>query len=97
MKTVNAKLTADQVEADLGLARAKGFDAIVTISVEVLSTGDENAVTVDTRKYKPVALRHLSWEEIIAEAAIVYSHTGIDDRTRARVMDEYLRYACEPQ
>lgn len=97
VKTAKARLGPDQVETYLALAKAKNFDAVVTISAELLPTTEESAVAVDMRKYKSVALRHLAWEQIIAEAAIAYSHTGIDDRTRARVMDEFLRYACEAQ
>ncbi|TRW86215.1 TerD family protein [Mycolicibacterium sp. 018/SC-01/001] len=97
VKTGKAALDQAQVEAYLGVARAKGIDAIVTISAELMSSSDELPVTVDARKYKGIAVRHLSWEEIITEAAIVHRHTGIDDPTRARIIDEFLTYASDAQ
>ena len=96
VKTGKATLDPAQVESYLGLAKAKGFDAVLTISGHLMATVDERPVTIDARKHRTVALKHLSWEEIITEAALVHGHTGIDDRTRARVMDEFIRYACDP-
>ena len=97
VKTGKSKLEADQVESYLALAKAQAFDAVVTITPDVLPSAEDTAVSIDNRKYKSVSLRHLSWEEILAEAAIISCHSEISDRTRSRVMDEFLRYACEPQ
>ncbi len=77
------------------LARAKGFDAVITISCDIMPTADDLPVTVDARQLRTVALRHLSWEQVLAEASVVSAHVGVDDRTRARVLAEYLRYGCD--
>lgn len=95
VKTAKGVLKADQVEAYVKLARAKGFDAVMTISCDIMPTADDLPVTVDARQLRTVALRHLSWEQILAEASVVSAHVGVDDRTRARVLAEYLRYGCD--
>lgn len=97
VKTGKSPLDPVQVESYVNLAKAKGFDAVVTISAQLMAASGESPISLDARKYRSVALRHVSWEEIVTEAALVHGHAGIDDRTRARVMDEFIRYACDPQ
>lgn len=97
VKTGKALLEHDQIEKYLSLAKAKGFNAVLVISGQLLATTAERPVSIDARKHRAVALKSLSWEEIITEAAVVHTHVGIEDRTQARVMDEFLRYACDGQ
>jgi stress response protein SCP2 len=97
VKTAKGVLRSEQVESYVKLARAKGFDAVVTISCDLLPTRDDAAVAVDARQLRTVALHHLAWEEVLAEASIVSAHAGVDDRTRDRVLSEFLRYGCDPK
>ncbi|MBB3601246.1 stress response protein SCP2 [Mycolicibacterium sp. BK556] len=97
VKTGASRLDAEQVEAYLTVAKAKQFNAVLTISTELLPTAEDSPTGIDVRKHKTVELRHLSWEEILAEAAILQCHNVIGDRTRTRVLEEFLHYACEMQ
>ncbi|MGC5245994.1 hypothetical protein ACPXB3_03550 [Gordonia sp. DT219] len=95
VKTGKGVLKAEQIDAYLKLARVKSFDAVVTVSCDIMPAPDELPVAVDARHTRSVALQHISWEEILAAAALVSAHGGVDDRTRAGVLAEFLRYGCD--
>ncbi|NMO02188.1 TerD family protein [Gordonia sp. TBRC 11910] len=96
VKTGKNNLKADQVEKYLKLAKSKDFDAVVTISSDLLPAADDVAVEIDARHTKNIALLHISWEELIAEASMLNSHIGVSEATRARVLADFLTYALEP-
>lgn len=97
VKTAKATISSEQMEAYLKVANAKGFDAVITISRDLGASADELPYTVDARVRRSVDLYHLSWEEIIADAAITLQHTTVEDRSRRRILEEFLWYACEVQ
>jgi hypothetical protein len=92
VKTAGASLRPDQVERYLELARVNGFDAVLTISNQITSSPDESPIHVDTRKTKKVALRHLSWWQVMTEARIQHKHRGITDPDQAWILGELITY-----
>ncbi|WP_238423154.1 TerD family protein [Gordonia sp. 'Campus'] len=97
VKTGRAELTGDQVGTYLKLAKTKSMDAVITISGDLMASPDLHPFVVEARPSKNIALKHLSWEEILAEAMIVHEHVGVDDRVRARLLEELLWYAADSQ
>ncbi|MFC8315607.1 TerD family protein [Gordonia sp. NPDC057258] len=97
VKTGRAELTGDQVGTYLKLAKAKSFDAVITISGDLMASPDLHPFAVESRPSKNIVLKHLSWEEILAEAMIVHEHVGVGDRVRARLLEELLWYAADSQ
>ncbi|MGW0035254.1 TerD family protein [Gordonia sp. NPDC003376] len=97
VKTGRAELNGEQIATYLKLARAKSIDAVLTVSRDLMASPDQHPFKVDARALKSVSLKHLSWEEIVAEATIVHEHVGVDDRVRARVLEEMLCYAADTQ
>ncbi|MDT0221505.1 TerD family protein [Gordonia sp. AC31] len=97
VKTGRAELTGDQVGTYLKLAKAKSFDAVITISGDLMASPDLHPFAVEGRPPKNTVLKHLSWEEVLAEAMIVHEHVGVDDRVRARLLEELLWYAADSQ
>lgn len=95
VKTGKNKLKPDQVEKYLKLAKSKGFDALITISSDLTPTVGECVVSVDRRLYKGVELVHSSWEELVAEAAMLHLHVGVGEPTRAHVLGDFLYYASQ--
>ena len=61
------------------------------------SGAGELPVEVDKRKLTKVALRHLSWAEVIHEARVTLSHGGIDNPLQAWILHEFLRYIEHPK
>lgn len=97
VKTSTAHLTAEQVEAYVELARAEGFDAVVTVSNQLLAGSDDLPVDIDRRKLRKVSLRHLSWDEIRSVAIHQSMHDKVEDSTQQWVLKEFVRYLLHEQ
>jgi hypothetical protein len=92
VKTAGASLRPDQVERYLELARVNGFDAVLTISNQITASPTESPIALDLRKAKKVALRHLSWWQVMTEARIQHKHRGITDPDQAWILGELIAY-----
>lgn len=92
VKTAGASLRPDQVERYLDLARDNAFDAVLTISNQITASPYESPIAVDSRKSKKVALRHLSWWQVMTEARIQHKHRGITDPDQAWILGELIAY-----
>ncbi|MCX6468486.1 MAG: TerD family protein [Corynebacteriales bacterium] len=91
-KTSSNALAADQVERYIAVAKANSFDAVVTISNQLLGGHDDFPVEIDRRKLRKVSLHHLSWDEIRSVAIQLSMHHRIEDFTQGWVLREFVRY-----
>jgi hypothetical protein len=92
VKTAGVGLRADQVERYLDLARASGFDAVLTISNQITASPNESPLAIDARKTKKVGHWHLSWWQVMTEARIQHKHRGITDPDQAWILGELIAY-----
>jgi len=92
VKTAGADLRTDQVERYLELARLNGFDAVLTISNQITASPIESPLTIDPKKTRKVALRHLSWWQVMTEARVEHKHRGISDPDQAWILGELIAY-----
>lgn len=92
VKTGTNPLGREQLETYLDVARAEGFDAVLTISNELAPTPGTHPTTVDKRKLKKVALHHLSWTEVLTIAVMQKVHRGVADPDQAWILGELIRY-----
>lgn len=92
VKTGRNCLRADQVGAYVDIARAQGFDAVLTISNELAVVPGGCPVAVDRRKLTKVSLLHLSWSRIHTEALIERANHAISDPDQAWILSEFIRY-----
>jgi hypothetical protein len=92
VKTDNAPLNAEQVNAYLDLAREHGFDSLVTISNQITAGPEDIPVEVDGRKLRSVKLVHLSWWRILTEAVLQHQYRGIKDPDQAWILNELIAY-----
>jgi hypothetical protein len=92
VKTAGAELRVEQVERYLELARVNGFDAVLTISNQITASPDESPIAIDQRKTKKVALRHLSWWQVMTTARVQHKHRGISDPDQAWILGELIAY-----
>ncbi|MFE7741166.1 TerD family protein [Nocardia sp. NPDC057455] len=97
VKTGNGKLRREQLESYLEVARKNKYDVVVSLSNDVPAGPGELPVQVDRRKLAKIALRHLSWAEVMHEARMLLSHGSIDDDLQAWILSEFLRYLCHPR
>ncbi|MCU1459745.1 MAG: hypothetical protein JWL73_3837, partial [Actinomycetia bacterium] len=67
------------MECYLDVARAEGFDAVITISNEIATIPGVHPLAVDKRKLRKVGLYHLSWSEVHTEALIEQVNRLVSD------------------
>ena len=92
VKTARNNLDADQIDRYLQIANGLGFDAMLTISNEIIADPTESPVRIDKRRTRKVRLGHLSWSRIMTEAVIEVEHHGVDDPEQAWILGELIAY-----
>lgn len=93
VKTSKNLLKADQLNAYLEIARLNKFDALITISNEVLTlSGQHPTDGIDARKLRSTTLTHFSWIRIITECLIQSEHKGVKDPDQAWILKELIRF-----
>lgn len=92
VKTGNNVLATEQLENYLDIAREQGFDAVVTISNEIPPVSGQHPTKVDKRKLRKVALHHLAWSQVLAEAVMQKEFRGVADPDQAWILGELIRY-----
>ncbi|GEM_PF-193911 len=97
VKTGAGKHTREQLESYLDIAKRNKYDVVISLSNDLPSGAGELPVEVDKRKLTKVALRHLSWAEVIHEARMTLSHGRIDNPLQAWILHEFLRYIEHPK
>ena len=97
VKTSGNLLATEQLENYLDIAREQGFDALITISNEIPAVAGQHPTSVDKRKLRKVALHHLSWTQVLAEAVMQKEFRGIADPDQAWILGELIRYMEHPR
>jgi hypothetical protein len=97
VKTGTNALASDQLENYLDIAREQGFDAVITISNEVPAVRGQHPTAVDRRRLRKVALHHLPWVEVLAEAVMQKEFRGVADPDQAWILGELIRYLEHPR
>jgi hypothetical protein len=92
VKTGKNDLQSLQLENYLDVARAQGFDALITLSNEIPPAPDVHPTTVDRRKLRKVALHHWSWSYVLSTAIMQKEHRGVSDPEQAWILGELIRY-----
>lgn len=97
VKTGTNALTTEQLETYLDVAKAQGFDVVVTISNETPAIAGQHPAKVDKRKLRNVALHHYSWSQVLSEAVMQKEHRGVADPDQAWILGELIRYLEHPR
>jgi hypothetical protein len=92
VKTGSARLKDDQVTSYVDVARANGFDGVLTISTQITASVDESPVMVSGVKLRSVCLWHLSWWRILTEAVVQQRYRKISDPDQEWVLRELIHY-----
>jgi len=97
VKTGPNELKVEQVETYLDVARAEGFDCVITISNEIPPALGLHPLSVDKRKLRKVALHHVSWTELLTQAVLQKEFRGVADPDQAWILGELIRYLEHPK
>ena len=92
VKTGANQLQAEQLENYLDIAKEQGYQAVLTISNEIPAVAGQHPTKVDKRKLRKVALHHLSWTQVLAEAVMQKEFRGVADPDQAWILGELIRY-----
>jgi hypothetical protein len=95
VKTARNELEADQALRYLGLARRYGFDALYTISNQIVADPTDLPYKIKGQKVGKLALRHLSWWQVLTEAIVQHRFRGIDDPDQAWILGELIHYLTD--
>ena len=97
VKTGDANLDADQVNAYWDVARVERFNHVITISNEIAPNADEHPSSgLRVQANSPVQVSHLSWTAILTTAVRLKQHAGVDDPEQAFILGELIRYLEHP-
>jgi stress response protein SCP2 len=97
VKTGAADLRKEQVENYLQVARKRNFDAVVTISNDLVSDLGGHPVEVSAKSLGKVQLVHISWSEIMHELRLLLAHHPFQDELSVWIVAELLRYLEHPR
>jgi hypothetical protein len=97
VKTGRNELKAGQIESYLDLARTQKFNAVVTISNQLVTTPGEHPVKIPRQKTQCVDLHHLSWSQIRTEALMAQATKSVSDPDQAWILAEFIRYLEHPR
>lgn len=92
VKTGGAPLEAEQIGRYLDLARQHDFQAVLTISNQIVASPTESPVTIEARRLRRLTLWHLSWWRILTEAVLQHQHRGVSDPDQAWILAELIAY-----
>jgi len=97
VKTGTNKLDSDQINSYIEIARAEGFDCLLTISNEIAPQQGVHPTTgVTVRKNSRVQIHHLSWTSVLTQAVMEKVHRGVSDPEQAWILGELIRYLEHP-
>jgi len=97
VKTGRNELRADQIESYLDLAHKQRFNAVLTISDQLVTTPGEHPVKVPRAKTLSVDLHHMSWSQIRTEALMEQANKSVSDPDQAWILAEFIRYLEHPR
>ncbi len=92
VKTGTNELDAGQIDAYLDIAKAQGFDAVITISNQIPAGVGALPFKADGRKLKSVPVFHFPWVRLVSLAISEKEVHGIDDPEQSWILGELIRY-----
>lgn len=97
VKTGSSKLSPDQINSYIEVARSDGYDCVLTISNEIApSPGVHPTCGLNVKSNSRVLVHHVSWTKILSEAVVEKTHRGVEDVEQAWILGELIRYLNHP-
>lgn len=92
VKTGRHDLLSGQIEAYLDVARRHKFDALLTISNQLVAVPGVHPVKLPKARGPVVKLYHLSWSQIRTVALVEQANKSVSDPDQAWILAEFIRY-----
>jgi hypothetical protein len=99
VKTGRRDLSPGQLEAYLDVARKHKFDALLTISNQLVATPGVHPCQsqLPRAKLSAARLHHLSWSQIRTQALLQQAGKLVSDPDQAWILAEFIRYLEHPK
>jgi hypothetical protein len=97
VKTGRHDLIPGQIEAYMDVARRHKFDALLTISNQVVAVPGVHPVKLPKARAQAAKLYHLSWSQIRTEALVEQANRSVGDPDQAWILAEFIRYLEHPR
>ncbi len=91
-KVGNNRLSDEQIERYLRLAKENSIDAVITISNEFAALPHHHPIAVQRALTKKVDLLHFSWASLLTEAILLHERSAISDSEQAFLLREFVRF-----
>jgi hypothetical protein len=97
VKTGRHDLIPGQIASYLDVARKQKFDALLTISNQLVAVPGVHPVQLPKARGQTAKLYHLSWSQIRTEALVQQANKSVSDPDQAWILAEFIRYLEHPQ
>jgi hypothetical protein len=97
VKTGRHDLIPQQIESYMDVARKHKFDALLTISNQVVAVPGVHPVKLPKTRAQAAKLYHLSWSQIRTEALVEQANRSVSDPDQAWILAEFIRYLEHPR
>lgn len=91
-KIGSSEVTEDQLTDYIDVAKAQGFDAVITISNQFAGDPSHHFLSLSKSKRKGIGLFHFSWLAITSKALLLMDSKSVTDVEQSFVMRELVRY-----
>jgi hypothetical protein len=91
-KICSSEITEEQLTSYIDIAKAQGFDAVITISNQFAGDPSHHPLALGKSKKKGVGLFHFSWLAIASKALLLRNSKLVDDVEQSFLLSELLRY-----
>lgn len=78
------------------IAKAAGFDVVITVSNQTANADGSPPLVVDGRRLRACPAQHLSWDRLLSEARVLANTNAVDDDDQRWILDEWIRYVADP-
>jgi len=95
-KSGNAKLSSEQLQAYLEIAKEFNINALITISNQLAVIPSHHPMLEQIRRPRNVSLFHWSWTYILTEATLLVAAAEFDDPEQRYILSEVARYLKHP-
>ncbi len=87
-----SEVTEEQLADYIEVAKAQGFDAVITISNQFAGDPSHHPLSLSKTKRKGIGLFHFSWLSITSKALLLIDSKSVTDAEQSFVMRELVRY-----
>lgn len=91
-KIGSAKLSPDQIETYLKIAKANKIDAVITISNQFAPSPSDHPVEISRRSRYSAGLFHWSWMHVLTEADLLLTSNSVKDVDQRVILNEFRRF-----